>query len=369
MTHQDVLKKPSENKNHATLGFGCMRLPSSVKEVTQMTDAFLDAGFNYFDTAYLYTGSEEMLKKTLVTRHHRDSYMIATKIPPWIVNNHKDHDKVFKTSLKRLGTDYVDFLLVHALDCDTEPAAVNSDLYGWAAEQKKKGYVKHVGFSFHDTAYWLEKVLVDHPEMEFVLLQLNYMDILRGQGKSFYDLAIKYDKPLLVMEAMRGGALAKLPPAAEALMKNYNPDASIASWANRYAASLAGATTLLSGMSSLEQMHDNIKTFSPLVPINNEEMAIIETVVSEIGKVSTIPCTGCGYCLADCPEQIEIVSCFSYYNEVKRGTNQMNLKMQYDTIPDDRRANDCTSCGACVPRCPQHIDIPKELKKAAKMFA
>jgi len=368
MTHNDILQKPSENKGPASLGFGCMRFPSGSGEVVKMTDAYLEAGFNYFDTAYIYGGSEEMLNKALVTRHKRESYIIADKIPPWHVRDRSSCDKLYKTILKRLGIDYLDFLLVHSLDDDNERKAVNADVYSWAAEQKKKGNLGHVGFSFHGSTELLEKVLNDHPEMEFVQLQLNYMDIMRGNGGQWHELAMKRDMPIIVMEPLRGGALAKLPPAAESLMKAHAPDSSIASWAMRYAAALTGVTCVLSGMSSYSQMKDNIRTFSPLKPLATEEMGIIEAALSEIGKISSVPCTGCGYCLKDCPLQIEIEKCFSLYNEVKRGGAKWNLSMIYDTITQGRKAGDCTSCGACVKRCPQHINIPKELKTVTRMF-
>ena len=368
MNHRDILKKPAENKGFASLGFGCMRLPSALSEVIKMTDAYLEAGFNYFDTAYIYGGSEEMLNKALISRHKRESYMIADKIPPWNVSDRSSCDKLYRTIMKRLGLDCLDFLLVHSLDDDNERKAVSAGLYDWAAEQKKKGNAKHVGFSFHGSAKLLEKLFNDHPEMEFVQLQLNYMDIMRGNGGQWHQLAIKYDKPIIVMEPVRGGALANLPPAAQSLMKGYAPDDSVASWAMRYAASLPGVTCVLSGMSSIAQMKDNIHSFSPFKPICGEEMAIIEAVLTEMGKVSSIPCTGCGYCLPDCPLSVEIEKCFALYNEAKRGGEKWNLSMVYDTIPTSRRAGDCTACGACLKRCPQHINIPKELLAVGRMF-
>ena len=368
MTHSEILAKPSENKNTCTLGFGCMRFPSGNKELIKMTDAYMEAGFNYFDTAYAYGDSEERLGKTLVSRYPRDSFMIADKMPPWEVKNRKSCEKIFSATLKNLGTDYIDFMLLHSLNVSNEETSINADIYGWAADEKKKGNVRHVGFSFHDSAELLEKLFIDHPEMEFVQLQLNYMDVLRGEGKKLHELALKYDKPIIVMEPMRGGSLANLPSAAEAVFKKHAPNVSVASWANRYAASLQGATCLLSGMSSLEHMQDNIKTFSPLKPITEEELNVIETAIAEIGKVSSIPCTGCNYCLDACPESIEISQCMAYYNEAKRGGAKWNLEMLYNSIPKGKKSEDCTSCGACVPRCPQHINIPKELQKVTKYF-
>ena len=368
MTHADIVSKPGKQTGPAFLGFGCMRLPREENTVTAMTDAYLEAGFNYFDTAYIYEGSEEMLSKALVARHPRESYMIADKIPPWKVRSRKDCDKLFDRMLERLNVDYLDFLLVHSIDEDNERSARSADLYGWVAEQKKKGNARHTGLSFHGNKKLLKKVLDTNPELDFVQLQLNYMDVLRGRAGKLQETVIKYDKPIVVMEPLRGGALAKLPSTAEALMKAHCPDSSVASWACRYAATLPGVTCMLSGMSNLEQMQDNIRTFTPLSPLGKEETDIIEAVLVELGMISPIPCTGCKYCMKACPQQIEIAHCFSLYNDVKRGGQKWNLRTIYNTLPKKRRAQGCTGCGKCVKRCPQHINIPEELKKVTKMF-
>jgi len=368
MTHADIISKPSESKGFAALGFGCMRFPSGLGEVVKMADAYLEAGFNYFDTAYIYDGSEDMLRKALVARHPRDTYMIADKIPPWRVRNRKGCDKLFGSMLARLKVDHLDFLLVHSLDEDNDRSAVNADIYNWAAEQKQRGTAKHVGFSFHGSTELLEHLLTVHPKMEFVQLQLNYIDVKRGLAKEWLEMAAKHDMPVIAMEPVRGGALAKLPPAAESLMKAHSPDSSVASWAVRFAATLPGVTCMLSGMSTLAQMQDNIQTFTPLKPLSGEEMDILDAALVEMGRAAPIACTGCNYCLAECPQQIVISQCFSLYNEVKRGSEKWNLQQVFDTIPRGQRAADCIDCGACVKRCPQHIDIPGELKKVSGMF-
>jgi len=369
MTHADIVSKPGTQNGPAFLGFGCMRLPREESTVIQMTDAYLEAGFNYFDTAYVYEGSEEMLSKALVARHPRESYMIADKIPPWKVSGRKDCDKLFDSMLDRLKVGYLDFLLVHSIDEDNDRSARNAGVYGWVAGQKKKGNARHIGFSFHGNNELLKKVLEDYPEMDFVQLQLNYTDVLRGRAGTLQETVIKYDKPIIVMEPLRGGALAKLPPAAGALMKAHCPDSSVASWACRYAATLPGVTCMLSGMSNSEQMQDNIRTFSPLYPLSKEETDVIEAVLVELGKISPIPCTGCKYCMESCPQQIEIAHSFSLYNDVKRGGQKWNLRTVYNTIPKKHRAAGCVDCGECVKRCPQHIKIPEELKKVTEMFS
>ena len=364
MTHQDVLNL---NPKNAALGFGLMRLPSA-GETAKMVDMYLDAGFNYFDTAYVYGGSEEKLKSAISSRHPRDSYLVANKMPPWEVSDAKSCDKLFNKSLQRCGLDYFDFYLVHSLDNSNEKNAVDAGIYQWAAEQKKKGLCKHIGFSFHGTTELLDHILTVHPEMEFVQLQLNYVDVLRGKAGELHEVALQHKKPIIVMEPVKGGILAALPKAAEAIFKSYAPDNSAASWAVRYAASLSGGTCLLSGMSTVEQMQDNLKTYKSFKSMTREELDIIEKVLTELSKTSTIPCTSCKYCLADCPEDIEIPVCFNLYNDAKRGAEGWNVQNLYKSLPSGQGADCCIDCGACVPRCPQHIDIPKELKAVARYF-
>ncbi|MCL2216403.1 MAG: aldo/keto reductase [Defluviitaleaceae bacterium] len=351
----------------ATLGFGAMRLPDAT-QTAKMVDAYLESGANYFDTAYVYDGSQELLKKTLVKRHPRSSFVIADKLPPWLVKNHKDCKRIFEESLKRLGTDFFDYYLVHSLDDSREESVEKLGLFEWVTEQKKKGTVKYVGFSFHGTTAYLARLLERHPETEFVQLQLNYMDILRGPAGEWQNLAIKHNIPIIVMEPVKGGSLATLPPAAEKIFKDYAPERSIASWAMQYAGTLEGVANVLAGASTLEQMHDNIKTFDNLKPLTGEEMALIEVALEEMSKIATIPCTACKYCHADCPQKIDIASCFSLYNDLKRGSAEWNRSMMYKTLPDGRRAHDCTECGVCLSHCPQHINIPAGLRTVSETF-
>jgi len=351
------------------LGFGCMRFPSQDDQLEKMVDTYLDSNYNYFDTAYVYDNSEERLGKTLVKRHARDKFYMASKLPPWMVNKApEDCERLLKESLHRTGLDYFDFYLVHSLNDGGEQDVEDKGLFQWCAEQKKKGLLKHVGFSFHGTTPHLERLLQRHPEVEFVQLQQNYIDNLRGPAAEWQAVALKYNKPIIVMEPVRGGSLAKLPAAAEKLLKDYDPSRSIASWAVQYAATLEGAACMLGGMSSLEQMQDNLKTFQNLKPLTAEEMGLLDKVMNEIAKASGIPCTACKYCHSECPINIDIATCFSSYNELKRGSAEWNTSMMYKTIPAGRRANDCIKCGACVPICPQHIDIPKEMDLVVDTF-
>jgi hypothetical protein len=360
MTHKDVLNASGSS----ALGFGNMRMPDAANSL-KMVDAYLESGYGYFDTAYAYGGSEELLKKVLVSRHPRDRFLLANKLPPWEVKNHRDCERIFTESLKRCGVDFFDFYLIHSLDNNNEPAT--EMLFDYVKKQREKGYVRHMGFSFHGTSAFLERLLQKHPETEFVMLQINYIDKLRGPAGEWQGLARKYNKPIIVMEPVKGGTLASLPAPAEKLLKTHAPERSIASWAVQYAATLEGATVLLSGMSSMEQLQDNLNTFKNyLRPFNDEEMNLMEQVLAEMAKVASIPCTACKYCHGYCPEKIDIAACFSIYNGLKRGDAHWNRGAMYKTL--EKRADHCTACGACLSHCPQHIDIPKELKAVAKAF-
>ena len=360
MTHKDILTpgKPS-------LAFGCMRLPGEA-ETIKMMDTYLDSGYNYFDTAYAYGGSEEMLKKTLVKRHPRESYMIANKLPPWSLKKPKDCDKILKESLQRCGVDYFDFYLMHSLSDDMETKIEDLGMFEWAAEQKKLGLLKHVGFSFHGTTPYLKRLLDRHPETEFVMLQLNYLDMMQGQAGEWYNTVQKHNKALFVMEPVRGGSLANLPESAEALMKARDPNRTAASWALQFAANLRGVSAVLSGMSNMEQMQDNINTFKNLKPMTDDEYEMLEEVLTAMSKVASIACTACKYCHSYCPQGIDIAGCFSAYNESKRTNNGWNSSMTYNTIP--KKADKCTGCGACNRYCPQKLQIPTGLAKVAKHF-
>jgi hypothetical protein len=349
------------------LGFGAMRLPDK-KQSEKLIDTFLDGGFNYFDTAWIYGGSEESLRETLVKRHSRDKFFIANKLPPWLVENHADCDKIFFEQFKRTGLDFFDFYLIHSLEDERETRDEKKALFEWAAEKKRKGLIKHVGFSFHGTTAYLSRILEKQREVEFVMLQLNYSDIMRGAAGEWHQLAINHGIPIIVMEPVRGGALAKLPAPAEKILRDYNSKRSVASWAVQYAATLQGVTCVLSGMSNMEQLLDNMKTFENLKPLTEAEIQMLEDVLVEMGKIASVPCTACKYCHPHCPEKINIAECFSLYNDLKRGGLDWNLAMMYKTLPKGNRAENCTACGACVSNCPQHIDIPKELGTAAKVF-
>ena len=348
------------------LGFGAMRLPSSAAERNKMFDAYLNGGGNYIDTAYAYAGSEEALKGALTSRRPRDSYFLANKMPPWSVNNIKDCERIFKESLKRCGVDYFDFYLLHSMTVENERIAVSVGMYEWAAKMKKEGHVRRVGFSFHDSPETLEKMLNAHPEMDFVMLQLNYADVLRGNSGALHKIAHERNMHIIGMEPIRGGTLANLPEKAEAVFKKYRPGSTPSEWALRYARSLPGVVTVLSGMSNMTQLEENLKTFNPFEPITEADLPVYEEVLVELSKYANIPCTGCRYCVADCPKDIQIPDNIMLYNDLMRGAPKWNRQQMYLAIHSGRRAEDCIACGKCLNHCPQNINIPEALELVKK---
>ncbi|MDR3239373.1 MAG: aldo/keto reductase, partial [Clostridiales bacterium] len=269
------------------------------------------------------------------------------------------------------GVDYFDYYLLHSLDRSKEKNLRQTNSFDFIQRLKKEGKARFVGFSFHDSAETLDEILTEHPEVDFVQLQINYVDVKMGPAGDWYKTARKHNKPIIVMEPVKGGTLAKMDPPVEAILKAARPEASPASWALRYAASLPGVFTVLSGMSNLEQLKDNLNTFEHFEPITPEDEQALEKAVAELAKISQVPCTACKYCLESCPQGIAIPQIFSAYNELRRVTRgeQWNSKMLYDSIPAGHRADDCVSCAACEEHCPQGIHIREELQNAAQALA
>lgn len=365
-------------KDIPKLGFGLMRLPMltsgiDMKQTIEMVDKFMAAGFTYFDTAYVYIGgkSEVAAREAIVERYPRESFQLATKMPVWMVNKYEDNKPLFDTQLKRTGAGYIDYYLLHALGAGSVDSIDKNGAWRFAWEMKKKGLIKHVGFSFHDTAEHLERILEKYPEMEFVQLQINYTDWDNGsiQSRLCYEVARKHNIPIIVMEPVKGGALAAMKPEVQDIFKKVNPNVSTASWAMRYAASLDGIITVLSGMSDIAQMEDNIKTMSQFTPLNKDERKVIDRVMVELGKIPLIPCTECGYCLDDCPEKINIPEILGAFNNYKKYENLSGSKGTYNWITNNKpKASDCIACGVCESRCPQHIKIIDALKEVALAF-
>lgn len=367
------------------LGFGLMRLPLrdsndagdiDIPQMEKMVDTFLERGFTYFDTAWMYCGfkSEEATKKALVERHPRESYTLATKLHAGFIQSKEDRDKVFNEQLRKTGVEYFDYYLLHDIGVDHYKKYQELDCFSWIMDKKEQGLVKHVGFSFHDNAQLLDKVLTEHPEMEFVQLQINYLDWdSEGiQSGKCYEVACKHNKPVIVMEPVKGGTLADVPADVEKMFKEYHPDMSVPSWAIRFAASLDNVKMVLSGMSSLEQLEDNTDYMAKLVPLNEEEQALIKNAVERLNSNIAVPCTGCSYCTEGCPKKIAIPKYFSLYNadlqevESKGWTPQMEY---YDRLTHDfGTASDCVACGQCESVCPQHLPIIKNLQEVAGHF-
>ena len=353
------------------LGFGLMRLPKKglsidIRQTEQMVDAFLEAGFTYFDTAYVYPGSEAAAKKALVDRHPRESYTLATKLNVMIAPTAKMAKKQFETSLERTGAGYFDYYLLHALMENNYARYDKLHLWDFVNEQKEKGLIKHVGFSFHSGPQLLEKLLQEHPEVDFVQLQINYADWENQSvtSRANYEVARKYGKSIVIMEPVKGGALAEPPAEVQKLFKEYQPDMSYASWAIRFAASLDGILTVLSGMSDTQQMADNLSYMKDFKPLNEEEQKIIQEAQRILGKSATIPCTACRYCVEGCPKKIPIPEIFSAMNK-RLGSGQLSEASEdYLKATEGKgKASECIACGPCQRPCPQHLEITKHLKE------
>lgn len=366
------------------LGFGCMRLPLAdpkdyaqvdIAQVEKMVDSFLERGFTYFDTAYMYHEfqSEKIVRKALVERHDRNTFTLATKLPTMFLKAEGDQERIFAEQLEKCGVDYFDYYLLHNLNAANYPAAERFDSFGFASRLKAEGKIRHLGFSFHDSAELLDEILTAHPETEFVQLQINYMDWENEsiQSRKCYETARRHGKPVVVMEPIKGGTLANLPAEAEALLRRVRPDLSPASWAIRYAASLNGVMMVLSGMSSMEQLDDNTSYMQDFEPLNAEERAAVAEAVAIINRSIAIPCTACRYCVAGCPKQIAIPEYFALYNNLEQSTHKgfaVQTVYYANLTQTHGRASDCIGCRKCEKSCPQHLPIVEHLRRVAGKF-
>lgn len=363
------------------LGFGLMRLPEyeqdgekqvDLNQLNEMVDLFMDAGFTYFDTAYGYHGgrSEEAVKEALVKRHPRESFQLATKLPAWAVDTADKAKAMFTTSLERTGAGYFDFFLLHNLGQHRTDAFEKFGIWDYMLEQKEKGLIKHLGFSFHDNAEELRRVLEVHPEVEFVQLQINYADWESDEieSRKCFEVAQEFGKPVIVMEPVRGGALADPPKQVAAVFEEASKEASLASWAIRYAASLPNVITVLSGMSTVDQMKDNISFMREFTPLSDAEYQVVKQAQEELAAIPSIPCTDCRYCLEGCPTGVKIPAALSALNVYLIYRNLDDAKIKYAWNTEDGRASECIACGACEEVCPQHIHIIDELKRSVELL-
>ncbi len=373
-------------------GFGCMRLPMNGEEVdyeefTKMVDAYLEAGFNYFDTAHVYIDgkSETAIRDCLVKRHPRESYILVNKLTDYCFDKEEDIRPLFEEQLKACGVDYFDFYLMHAQSAKRHVKyKKETRAYEIVQELIDEGKVRHMGISFHDTAEVLDMILTDCPQIEVVQLQFNYADYesARVQSRLCYEVCVKHGKPVLVMEPVKGGKLVNLPDEALRVFEELNENGenkdnssvsnsaaskSPASYAIRYAASFENIMMVLSGMSDMEQMNDNLSYMKEFKPLDEKEMEGIAKVQKILREQDTIPCTGCRYCVAGCPKQIEIPVLFDYYNEKKQKDLPKDLA-HYEGLTTNvgkGKASDCIRCGKCEKECPQYLQIRELLEKVA----
>lgn len=360
------------------LAFGLMRLPqmdskdynspTDIEQVKRMADLMMAKGFHYFDTAYVYGDgdSERAFREAVVKRYPRDSFTITDKIPTFILNQPEEVEPVFQEMLDNCGVEYFDYLWLHALSGPNYERAKKIDGFNFLAKAKGEGRAKHIGFSFHGTHDILDTILTEHPEMEYVQLQINYLDWEDPtvEAHKCYDVCVKHGKPAIVMEPVKGGSLANLPEEAERLFREKEPEMSNASWAIRFAASQENVMTVLSGMSSEAQVLDNIGYMEHFVPLTEEEQALTQKAAAIIRKDITVPCTACRYCTSVCPKKIAIPDYFSVYNTIKRygGTAMTDVYNYYNNlIQMHGRPTDCVKCGLCEGRCPQHLEIRRLL--------
>ena len=361
------------------LGFGLMRLPETdgridIDKVAQMADAYMASGFNYFDTAYVYHGgnSEKVVKEAIVKRFLRESFTIATKLPAWFLHSPEDRDKVFQEQLDRCGVDYFDYYLLHSLeDGNNYDTYEKYDCFNWGIKKRDEGRIRHFGFSFHGTPELLVQVLDKHPEIEFVQIQLNYADwdnkiVHSGE---LYEILRDRNIPMIIMEPAKGGKLACLDDECAEILKAIRPDRSLASWAFRYVGSLPGIATILSGMSTPEQMEDNINTFKDFEPLSEKELAAIDKVKEIMNRVELAGCTSCKYCVEGCPMGISIPDVISAVNTKRKFPGDMRPQFFYNGLVDRySHASDCIACGQCEGVCPQHLPIISLMQEAVEKF-
>ena len=357
------------------LGFGLMRLPRAdeekdiidLEQTKRMVDAFMSAGLKYFDSAYVYNGSEEAARKALTERYPRDSFFITSKlnVNASYIHNEAEAKAEFDESLSREGVDYFDFYLLHALGSGNIQKFDDWHLWEFLREKKAEGKIRHYGFSFHDTPEVLDELLTKHPDVEFVQLQINYADWENPgvASRRNWEICRERGKPVMIMEPVKGGILADPIPAVREVFDACGADASYASWALRFAAGLEGIHAVLSGMSSVAQMEDNLKTFRDFRPLDDREMELIHRAQKALDADKSIPCTACHYCTKGCPMEIPIPEVFNVINR-RKGSPEFRTIREYGIVTAGRgKAGDCVACGQCERVCPQGLKIISLLRE------
>ena len=364
-------------------GFGCMRLPltdandpTSIDQdlFNEMVDIYMEKGFNYFDTSYAYHNgtSETAIRKAVVERYPRESFKICDKMPTWALTCEEDNDKFVKEMLERLGIDYFDVFFIHNINGPWFKNAVKANTFEYVKKMKEDGIAKQIGFSFHDKADLLEKVLDEYGDIfDIVQLELNYLDWEDPsiEAHKCYDLCAKHGLDVYVMEPLKGGVIVNPSDEIKNDFKQFNPDKSIASMAIRFCASLEHVKIVLSGMSKMDDLLDNIDTYENFEILSDEENAFLEKMAQKLSDNLAVPCSECGYCVDACPEMIPIPEYFNLYNTSKNQPESDIYRLYYDKLADEKvPADECTYCGTCLDYCTQKIDIPEELEKVCEHF-
>ncbi len=363
------------------LGFGCMRLPLTdpndqtsidLDQFKAMVDTFMEAGGTYFDTAYVYhEGTSEIaVREALVKRYPRDSFTIATKCLAWAQPDAESAKACLDTSLERLGVDYVDFYLLHNVGGVRTKKFDEYGMWEWAQQKKDEGIIKHLGFSMHDGADALEALLTEHPNMDFVQLQVNYLDWEDPvvEARKCMEVAEKHGVPVVIMEPARGGRLANLPERGKQILKTAEPELSEVSWAYRFCYFLPNVVSVLSGMSTLDQVKENVAEWKTAKPLSDADKKVVEQALEALRSVGMIDCTNCRYCAKDCPAGVKIPEIMSLMNLEKMTEDRAFVKGLYDWQAKDGYASQCTQCGNCEEMCPQGINIIELLEEAADAY-